>query len=77
MTGLIDVFARHRIAANLAMIMMTLLGFWAIRNITTQLDPAIDWPQIWISVDWPGASAEDVEQLVTVPIEQELRGFSL
>lgn len=76
MTGLIDVFTRHRIAANLAMIMMTLAGIWAVRNITTQLDPAIDWPQISISVDWPGASAEDVEQLVAVPIEQELRGLT-
>ncbi|MCZ6870272.1 MAG: efflux RND transporter permease subunit [Gammaproteobacteria bacterium] len=76
MTGLIDVFTRHRIAANLAMIMMTLAGMWAIRNITTQLDPAVEYPQVWISVDWPGASAEDVEQLVTVPIEQELRGLT-
>ncbi|MEE9253476.1 MAG: efflux RND transporter permease subunit, partial [Pseudomonadales bacterium] len=76
MTGLIEVFARHRIAANLAMIMMTLAGLWAIRNIHTQLDPAVDWPQISISLDWPGASAEDVEQLVTVPIEQELRGLT-
>ncbi|MCZ6869479.1 MAG: hypothetical protein O7G84_08255 [Gammaproteobacteria bacterium] len=37
MTGPIDVFTRHRIAANLAMIMMTLEGMWAISNVTTQL----------------------------------------
>jgi len=65
--------AEHRVAANLAMIMMTLAGLWAIRAIPTQLDPPMHIPVVIIEVTWRGAAAEDVEALVTTPIEQQLR----
>jgi len=70
---LIDVFTRHRVAANLAMIMMVLSGFWAVDRIPSQLDPAIEWPVVVVRAQWSGASAEDVEKLIIVPIEQQLR----
>jgi len=70
---LIDVFTRHKVASNLAMIMMVLSGLWAVDRIHTQLDPAIEWPIVMVRVNWPGASAEDVEKLITVPVEQKLR----
>ena len=70
---MIEVFAKHRVAANLAMIMMTLAGIWAIRVMPTQLDPPMHFPQVFVEVTWVGASAEDLETLVTSPIEQQLR----
>ncbi len=70
---MIEVFAKHRVAANLAMIMMTLAGIWAIRAMPTQLDPPMHFPQVFVEVTWIGASAEDLETLVTTPIEQQLR----
>lgn len=71
-TTIIDLFTRHKVAANLAMIMMILSGLWAADRINTQLDPTVEWPVIFVQVNWRGASAEDVEQLVVVPIEQKL-----
>ena len=71
--SLIDLFTRHKVASNLVMIMMILSGLWAGTRINTQLDPSVEWPNILISANWPGASAEDVEQLIVVPIEQQLR----
>ncbi len=71
--SLIDVFTRHRVAANLAMVMMVLSGFWAVDRIPSQLDPPVAWPMVFINADWPGASAEDVEKLIIVPVEQQLR----
>jgi multidrug efflux pump subunit AcrB len=71
----IRLFAEHRVAANLAMIMMTLAGIWAIRVMPTQLDPPADFPVVFVEVTWPGASAEDLESLVTSPIEQALRSL--
>jgi len=71
--ALIEIFARHKVAANLAMIMMILAGLWAIRVMPAQLDPPADFPVIFVEVQWPGASAEDVATLVTVPMEQQLR----
>ncbi|MBQ74123.1 MAG: hypothetical protein CMQ20_03745 [Gammaproteobacteria bacterium] len=70
---LIDVFSRHKVAANLGMIMMVLSGLWAADRIPTQLDPAIQWPVVMVRAQWPGASAEDVEKLIIVPVEQQLR----
>ena len=71
--NLIDLFTRHKVAANLVMIMMILSGLWAGTRINTQLDPSVEWPNILIRANWPGASAEDVEQLIVIPIEQQLR----
>lgn len=70
---MIEIFAKHRVAANLAMIMMTLAGIWAIKVMPTQLDPPMHFPQVFVEVSWVGASAEDLETLVTTPIEQQLR----
>ncbi len=65
--------AQHRVAANLAMIMMTLAGLWAVRAIPTQLDPPQHIPVVLVEIEWRGAAAEDVAQLITTPIEQQLR----
>jgi multidrug efflux pump subunit AcrB len=69
---IIGLFANHKVAANLIMIMMILSGLWAADRINTQLDPAIKVPIIRVSATWPGASAEDIETLIIAPIEQQL-----
>ncbi|HJO11367.1 MAG: efflux RND transporter permease subunit [Gammaproteobacteria bacterium] len=69
---IIDLFARHKVASNLVMVMMILSGLWAANAINTQLDPSVVVPTVNIQATWPGASAEDVEQLIVVPIEQQL-----
>ncbi len=70
---MIKLFAEHRVAANLAMIMMLMAGVWAVRSMPSQLDPPANLPMVFINVQWPGASAEDVAALITTPIEQQLR----
>ena len=66
---MIDTFARHKVAANLLMVMMILIGFWAVRVMPSQRDPPADFPIVVEDVQWIGARAEDVETLVTIPIE--------
>jgi len=73
---MIKLLAEHRVAANLAMIMMLLAGVWAVKSVPSQLDPPVNFPTIRINVDWRGASAEDMEKLVTLPIEQNLRNLT-
>ncbi len=73
---MIQTFAEHRVAANLLMVLMILAGLWAIRSMPTQLDPPADYPLVYVEVEWPGASAEDVETLITTPIEQQLRNLN-
>jgi multidrug efflux pump subunit AcrB len=70
---LIERFAKHRVAANLAMLLMILGGVWTLKHIPTQLDPPNVLPYVVVDVEWRGASAEDIEKLVTTPIEQQIR----
>ena len=70
---MIKTFAEHRVAANLVMIMMILAGIWAIKTMPSMLDPPTSYPIVTVEIEWMGAAAEDIEALVTTPIEQQLR----
>ena len=70
---LIRTFVEHRLAANLGMVLMILAGVWAIAQITVRLNPAQEMPWVHANIAWRGASAEDVEKLVTTPLEQQLK----
>ena len=72
-TGFITLFANHPVAANLLMVMMLLAGVWSIRELNTQFFPSFNVDYATVRVAWSGASAEDVEELITTPLEQELR----
>jgi len=71
--GLIGLFARHRVAANMLMLLMLLSGLWALQKLNTQFMPSFDLNFVTVRVLWPGAGAEDVETGITVPLEQALR----
>ncbi|MBT3789409.1 MAG: efflux RND transporter permease subunit [Alphaproteobacteria bacterium] len=70
---LISLFARHRNASNLLMIIMLGIGVFSMLKINTQFFPTIGLDIITISVPWSGASAEDVEGNIIAPIEPEVR----
>ncbi len=71
--NLVGLFAQHKVAANLLMLMMILAGVWALSKLNTQFLPNFALDIITVMVVWTGATAEDVESSITVPIEQELR----
>lgn len=74
-SGLIALFVRHRVAANLLMMLMILAGVWALGKLNTQFFPDFELELITVRVIWSGASAEDVETGITAPLEQELRNL--
>lgn len=72
-TGLIALFCRHKVAANLLMAIMIICGYWALQKLNTQFLPSFDIEYASVRVVWSGASAEDVEELITTKLEQELK----
>lgn len=66
-------FARHKVAANLAMVLMVMAGIWVLTQLNVQLNPPRDHSRASVGIVWRGARAEDVEKLITVPLEQQLR----
>ena len=69
----IGIFSTHPVAANLLMTMMVLAGLWGIRGLNTQFLPSFDIDYATVVTAWSGASAVDVEELITISLEQELR----
>lgn len=69
----IGMFAQHRVAANLLMVVMLISGVLALNRLNTQFFPNFALDVISVQVIWRGASAEDVEDSLTSRIEQELR----
>jgi multidrug efflux pump subunit AcrB len=72
-TDLIGLFAHHKVAANLLMTMMILAGLLALDRLNVQFFPSFDLDVVSVRVIWSGASAEDMEDGITNPLEQRLR----
>ena len=70
---IVGIFAQHKVAANLLMIIMLLAGVWGLANLNVQFFPNFEVEVVTVSTAWSGASAEDVERSVTIPLEQVLR----
>ena len=71
--GIITFFARHKVAANLLMLIMLIAGALSLNRLNTQFFPDFSLDTITVRVEWRGASTEDVEESLTTPLEQELR----
>ena len=71
--NLIEIFTQHKVASNLAMVLMLMAGVWAISKLNVQLNPTREQNYVNVSIAWRGASAEDVEKLITIPLEQQIK----
>ena len=69
----IGIFAQHKVAANLMMVVMLLAGVWGLANLNVQFFPSFEVEIVTVRTAWSGASAEDVERSLTIPLEQALR----
>ena len=50
-----------------------LMGFLGLKSLRRETRPAVDFARVIISTYFPGASAKEVEEQVTLKIEEELR----
>jgi multidrug efflux pump len=68
-------FINHPVFAWVIAIMVVLAGLLSIRTLGVESYPNIAPPQVGVSANYPGASAETVERAVTQIIEQQLTGI--
>ena len=73
-SSILAIFARHPVAANLLMAMMMISGVRGLSQLNTQFYPSFEIDFVSVKVTWPGASSEDLETLVTEPLERQLKG---
>lgn len=55
-----------------AVVMIIALGMVAVTGMTPDLLPSIDLPYVVVMTTYPGATPEEVEEIVTRPLEQSL-----
>ncbi|RPE75816.1 efflux RND transporter permease subunit [Vulcaniibacterium tengchongense] len=68
-------FINHPVFAWVVAILISLCGVLAIFNLGVESYPSIAPPQVTVSAQYPGASAETAESAVTQVIEQQLTGI--
>ena len=71
-TGLIAWFTRNTVAANLLMIFILLLGVATAMTIRKQMFPQVEINWLNINIAYPGAAPQDVEEAITVKLEESL-----
>ena len=70
--GIIEWFATNSIAANLLMAALVMGGILGFIDLKQQYLPTFEADQITVSVTYNGASPEEVEKGIILPIEQAL-----
>jgi len=66
---------RQRFLVGLGVIVLVGAGFWSLRRLPVDAYPDLSPPMVEITTQWPGHAAEEVERLVTVPIEIAMNGI--
>lgn len=76
-TGLLSWFARNHVAANLLMLAVVVVGLVVARNIRQEIYPVYELDTVDIRMQYRGASPEEVEQSILLPIESEVRSLEI
>ncbi|NCP64816.1 MAG: efflux RND transporter permease subunit [Paraglaciecola sp.] len=74
-TGIIAWFAQNPVAANLLMFALLFGGILVIKNTKSEVFPEIDPRTITITVEYPGATPQEVEDGITRRIEDAVMGL--
>jgi len=51
------------------------VGVWSFKRLPVDAYPDLSPPLVSITTAWPGHAAEEVERLVTLPVEREMNGI--
>ncbi|TFG74022.1 MAG: efflux RND transporter permease subunit, partial [Thermodesulfobacteriales bacterium] len=67
---------KNPVLVNLLMLAILVVGIMSASRLPLELFPSIKLELVSVTTVFPGASAEDVEKLVSIPIEDEINDIS-
>ncbi len=73
---MIEFFARHPTAGNLLMLLLAATGLIALPGLQRETFPDFTPQELKVSVPYPGASAEEVEEAICRRLEDAIEGIS-
>lgn len=75
MKSILEFFVKYKIWANAIIFVVFALGIMALVNIKSSSFPIEDSTLVQVSVAYPGASPQEVEEGIVIKIEQALQGI--
>ena len=66
---------RQPLLVLLVTIMLLVVGVWSLTRLPVDAYPDISPPLVELVTQWPGHAAEEVERLITVPVENGMSGL--
>ncbi|AGA80415.1 efflux RND transporter permease subunit [Echinicola vietnamensis] len=73
--GIIAYMATHSLAANILMLLLVGGGIYTMFTIQKEVFPQFQLDFVNVSVVYPGAAPEEVEQGILMPVEEAIRGI--
>ncbi len=71
-----DVSIKYRTSIVVLTAILAIGGLYSYRTIPKEASPSIEVPQIVVTLLYPGASPDDVETLITQPVEREIQAVN-
>ncbi|HOV58452.1 MAG TPA: CusA/CzcA family heavy metal efflux RND transporter [Rhodanobacteraceae bacterium] len=75
LNALVELSLRYKVLVLIAFIVIGFLGYQAVRNVPIDAFPDVTPVQVNVYTESPGLAAEDVEQLLTFPVESAMAGL--
>ena len=66
---------RQRLLVGLGAVAIVGIGLWSFRRLPVDAYPDLSPPMVEIITQWPGHAAEEVERLITAPVELQMNGL--
>jgi cobalt-zinc-cadmium resistance protein CzcA len=66
---------RQRFPVVLMVLALLAAGVWSFGRLPVDAYPDLSPPMVEVITQWPGQAAEEVERLITVPVEVEMNGI--
>ncbi|NEX13927.1 MAG: RND transporter [Prosthecochloris sp.] len=76
MKGIIKMFIRYPVLGNAIFLAIFLFGFLAFKAMKTTFFPEVQSHTIFVVASFPGASPEEIEEGITLKIEDRLKGVT-
>ncbi|VAX24267.1 hypothetical protein MNBD_NITROSPINAE04-2442, partial [hydrothermal vent metagenome] len=64
---------RNPVTVIVTTLLVGLFGALSLSKIPIQMKPTVDKPEIKITTTYPGAAPQEVEEQITIPMEEKLQ----
>lgn len=71
--GVVEFFTRRPVLVHLSFLVFLIWGLSKVTEAPVDVYPDLPLYEVVVSTAWPGAGAEEVERLVTDPLEEEIK----